>query len=186
MLPADQQTRKPSLIAISAYTPPITSGLDAEVDLEVLKSVPKQFAVTDEKTANWLIRKVVAAREYAEHVKQWAEQETRRAEREEHTLFFLFGRQIEHWVRSEIEKLKGKRKSLALPAGQTGFRTVAAKLVIDDENVVLSWAKEHLPTAVVTVERLSKTVINDYTAQTGVIPDGGVHVEPAAEKFFIR
>ena len=99
---------------------------------------------------------------------------------------FLFGRQIEAWVRSEVEKLNGKRKSLALPAGTVGFRTIAAKLVIDDENVVLSWARINLPEAVVVTEKLSKSAINENTATTGEIPCDGVHLEPAAERFFIK
>src|SRR4051794_29700288 len=95
------------LITDSAAAPVLESGSesDADVDLEVLKTVPKQFRIDDEQSANWLVRKVIAAREYGERVKAWAEQERRRAEREERTLMFLFGRQIEVWAKCEIEKL---------------------------------------------------------------------------------
>jgi phage host-nuclease inhibitor protein Gam len=167
-------------------TPTVTHLVDAEVDIEVLKLVPKQFAIVDEKTANWLVKKIISARQYAQRVKDWAEQEQRRAEREEMTLLFLFGRQIENWAKEEITLLNGKRKSLGLPAGTVGFRTIAPKLVIDDENVVLKWAKENLPAAVAVVEKLSKSAINDYAEQTGVVPDDGIHMEPAAERFFIK
>lgn len=157
-----------------------------EMDVEVLSSVPKQFAVEDDKSANWLVRKIVCARQYARQVKEWADLEIRRADREEQTLMFLFGRQLEHWSREEIAKFGGKRKSLNLPAGTLGFRSVPAKLVIDDEARVLSWAKSNLPEAIVVVERLAKPAINAYSEQTGVIPDEGVHVEPATERFFVR
>jgi len=113
---------------------------DAEVDIEVLSGVPKAFAIDCEDHANWLVKKIVSARSYADHVKKWAEQEQRRAEREEHTLMFLFGRQLEMWARDQIALLH-KRKSLALPAGTVGFRTIAAKLVIDDEKRVLMCKK---------------------------------------------
>lgn len=176
----------PSLIAVSEATPPLSFPIDAEVDLEVLKNVPKQFAIADQKSANWLVRKIVHAREYAARVKVWAEQEQRRAIREEMTLLFLFGRQVEEWSRAEIAKLNGKRKSINLPAGSVGFRSLAAKLVIDDEARVLTWARLNLPQAIVVTERLSKTVINEHTEKTGVIPDSGVHIEPAAERFFIK
>ena len=43
-------------------------------------------------------------------------------EREEKTLMFLFGRQIEDWAKAEIEKLRGRRKSINLPGGTVGFR----------------------------------------------------------------
>src|SRR5882724_2767884 len=93
------------IAAVSRETPPLTSPLDAEVDVEVLKAIPKAFAIEDERSVNWLIKKIVAARAYADRIKDWAEQEQRRAVREEATLLFLFGRQAEVWARAEIEKL---------------------------------------------------------------------------------
>jgi hypothetical protein len=166
-------------------TPPITTTVDAEVDIEVLKTVPKQFAITDESTANWLVRKIISARRYAERVKQWAEQEQRRAAREEQTLMFLFGRQLEGWAKAEIEKLHNK-KSLPLPAGTVGFRTIAPKLVVDDEHAVLRWAKENCPQAVVVVERLAKSVLDEAVEKTGCIPDDGAHIDQGGERFFIK
>jgi hypothetical protein len=177
---------KPSLIAVSEHTPPITSSIDAEVDVELLKSVPKAFCIEDEKSASWVVRKIVAAREYGERVKEWAAQERRRAEREEQTLMFLFGRQVERWVQTEITRLNGKRKSLVLPGGTVGFRTSTAKLVVDDEVVTLTWAREYCPQAIVVVEKLSKTVFDQYVKETGHAPDEGVHIEAASEKFYIR
>jgi hypothetical protein len=165
--------------------PPAAPG-DADVDIEILKTVPKQFAIVDEDTANWLVRKINSARAYAASVKDFAERELRRAAREEQTLFFLFGRQIEAWARHEIEKLNGRRKSVSLPGGCIGFRKLAAKLVIDDEKVVLSWAKQNCPNAVVVTERLSKSALDDLVETTGVIPDGGAHVEPESERFYIK
>lgn len=166
-------------------TPPITSTIDAEVDLEVLKVVPKQFAIDCEQHANWLVKKIVSARMYLDRVKAFAEQETRRAQREEQTLMFLFGRQLEGWAKGEIDKLH-KRKSLALPAGCVGFRTVASKLVIDDEQAVMVWAKQNCPKAIVVVERLSKSQIDEYVKESGEVPESGVHIEPEAERFFIK
>src|SRR5439155_13447674 len=119
------------------------SPADAEVDIEVLRVVPKQFAIDSQESCNWLIRKIVAAREYAAHVKEFAETEVRRAQREEMTLMFLFGRQAECCARAEVEQFHGRRKSLNLPAGVIGFRHVNPSLQVDDELVVLAWAKEN-------------------------------------------
>ena len=165
---------------------PIHHVSDAETDIEVLKTVPKQFEITDDKTANWLVKRIMQSRAYAQRVKDWADQEIRRASREENTLLFLFGRQIETWVKDEIEKLNGRRKSIHLPAGSVGFRTTPTRLVVDDEASVIQWAKQNLPSAIVVVEKLSRSILNEYAEKTGVIPDAGVHVEPQNEKFFVR
>ena len=170
----------------SLETPPVNSPTDAEVDLEVLKSVPKQFCIEDDMSANWLIKKITATRQYAQRVKEWAESETRRAEREESTLMFLFGRQIERWARDEVEKLNGKRKSIALPAGTLGFRTINPSLQVDDEQVVIRWARKNCAGAIVVVEKLSRTTLKQHFETTGEMPDEGAHVEPGGERFFIR
>ena len=159
---------------------------DAEVDLEVLKSLPKPFEIVDEKSANWLVRRISESRRYATQVKEWADTELRRAAREEQTLIFLFGRQIEAWTKGEIAKLNGRRKSLNLPAVSVGFRSLSTRIVVDDESRVLAWARRCLPAAVVVVEKLSKSVLNEHCEKTGELPDDGIHVEDATEKFFIR
>lgn len=161
---------------------------DPEIDAEILSSVPRQFAIVDEQSANWLIRKIAAARQYAVQVAEWAEQEKRRAAREEQCLMYLFGRQIELWAKSEIDQKKGKRKSLALPAGVVGFRSVGPFLQIDDEKLVLEWARSSCPAAVtkVTLEKLSRTVLKDHFESTGELPVDGAHLEQGSERFYIK
>ena len=165
---------------------PVGSPSDAETDLQILRDVPQRFVVNDERSANWLVRRIIAARDYGDRVKDWAAQERRRAEREEQTLMYLYGRQIERWVQEEITRPNGKRKSLVLPGGTVGFRRAPAKLVVDDEKIVLSWAKQNCPQAVVIVEKLAKVILDTYVQETGHAPDDGVHVEPESERFFIR
>jgi hypothetical protein len=127
------------------HLPAIGDTSDPETDADILQSVPRQFAIVDEQSANWLIRKNTAARQYAGQVAEWAEQEKRRAAREEQCLMYLFGRQIELWAKSEIERKKGKRKSLALPAGVIGFRSISPTLQVDDEKLVIDWARSSCP-----------------------------------------
>jgi hypothetical protein len=166
--------------------PPVTAPVDAEVDVEVLKAVPKQFCIEDEKTANWLVRRIVAARQYGEHIKEYAEQERRRAEREEAVLTYLFGKQLERWVKATIEKNGGRRKSICLPAATLAFRKVNAALQVDDEEAVLVWAKSNCPAAVVLTERLSRSELKAHFEQTGEMPDRGAHIEPEQDRFSIR
>lgn len=166
--------------------PASQNAVDADTDAEVLKTLPPRFCILDEHSANWLVRRVMESRAYAERVKEWADQEVRRADREEKTLMYLFGHQIEAWVRSEVEKLNGKRKSLALPSGTVGFRKSGAKVVVDDEKVVLTWAKANCPAAVVVVEKLAKIILDTHIKETGHCPDQGIHIEPEVEKFYMR
>ena len=65
---------------------------DAEEDL------PDVFVVSDERSANWVVRKIVEARRYAMHVEAWAAGEIRRAQREEQRLLDRFGLQLEQWT----------------------------------------------------------------------------------------
>jgi phage host-nuclease inhibitor protein Gam len=148
--------------------------------------VPEQFRVHDEATANWVVRRITSAMAYQKKVAAWADAEIRRAQHEEAWFRRRFGEELVMWTREQIEALKTKRKSINLPAGTLGFRQIAEKLIIDDEEKALKWARRSCPNAVVTSERLRKTVLNEHFASTGEMPTTGVHIEPAAEKFYIR
>ena len=184
-VPSRPDSTYPSPDAEHVGPPGIHAG-DGETDLDILKSLPKQFEVRDEESANWLVRRVMESRRYATQVKEWAEREVRRAAREEQTLLYLFGRQIETWTKVEVTKLNGRRKSLNLPAGCVGFRALPSKIVIDNDAEAIKWAKEHCPQAVVVVEKLAKIILDQYVHETGHAPEDGVHVELASERFFIR
>lgn len=149
-------------------------------------AVPHAFHVCDAETANWVLRHIAAAAGYKSRVKAWAEAEVRRAEREEEWFRRRFAGELVEWTRGEVAKLNGRRKSINLPAGVLGFRKLSPKLVVDDEAAVLAWARDHFPKAIVTVVRLDKASLNQLFEEAGEIPDGGAHVEPAGEKFYLR
>jgi len=156
-----------------------------EIDQEIAPAVVEGFHVHDEGSANWVVRRIIEARQYAQHVKEWAELECRRSQRDEDRLMFMFGRQLEAWVSERIAAMNGRRKSIPLPAGTVGFRHLNTTLVIIDEGAVLDWARQHQPKAIQTKEYLSKTVINEHFAALGELPPG-TQVEPEREKFYIR
>ena len=145
----------------------------------------EHFNVSDEPTANWVVRKIVEAHQYREHVKEWAEQECRRAQRDEERLMYMFGRQLEEWVKGRLAATNGRRKSFTLPAGTVGFRHVNTAVVVIDEAAVIEWARSSQPKAIQTKEFLSKTAINEHFAAFGEVPPG-VHVEPEREKFYVK
>ncbi len=149
-------------------------------------SVPETFCVRDAESANWLVRRILEARAYAERVAAWAERERRRAQREEEFFLARFGPQLRTFAAREIAKSGGRRKSLNLPSGRIGFRAVPAKIVIEDEIRVIEWARVHCPDAVQKVESIAKAVLDQHVASTGEIPPSGVRVEEAGERFYLK
>ena len=148
-------------------------------------SVPEAFAVRDAASANWVIRKVVEARKYAERVQSWATAELRRAEREEEFLLRRFGSELEAWARRQIESRHDGRKSVSLPAGMVGFRIEQARLDVTDERTLLAWCKTHLPAAIKTAESIMKTTVTDHIKTTGECPSGA-EIGGGGEKFYVK
>jgi hypothetical protein len=93
--------------------------------------------------------------------------------------------QLREWVIAELAQRRSRAKSISLPAGTCGFRQEAARVLISDERLVLEWAKAQCTAAVVTVERVAKTAVNEHFDQTGELPPG-TEVQEARERFFIR
>ncbi len=155
----------------------ITSPISAEIE------PPESFAVTDAVSANWVVRKIIEARAYAKHVKEWAEGELRRAEREEEFFLHAYGRQLEDWARAEIAK--GRRKSVKLPAGTLGFRTDPPKLDVMDETMLIAWCKQSLPTALRIETHIFKQHVKDHFTITGECPDGA-SISGGGQRFYVR
>jgi phage host-nuclease inhibitor protein Gam len=145
--------------------------------------VPEQFVVQDSESANWVIRKINEARAYRKAVASYAAREMKRAEREEEFFLFRFERQLRDWAASEVAKLKGRRKTINLPAGSLSFRHAGPSLVIDDDQAVIEWARISCPRAVQISERLSRSIVKEHFAATGELAERGVHVDPAREVF---
>jgi hypothetical protein len=149
-------------------------------------STPEAFRVCDDNSANWVIRKILEERAYALRCEAWFEHEKRRAEKNEEFFWFRYGAQLRDYIARKIAEKGGKRKSLPLPAGTAGFRSEPDKIVVDDDDLLLSWAKAKQPGLIRVTERVSKTALNEHVKATGELPDRGVHVEPAREKFYVK
>ena len=145
--------------------------------------VPDSFSVDDAKSANWLVRKIIEARSYADHIKEWAALELRRAEREERFFLDRFGHQLEAWARQQISG--SRRKSLKLPAGTVGFRTESSKLDVVNEEKLIGWCRKSLPGALRIETHVLKSLVKDHFQQTGECPDG-VDVAGGQERFYVR
>jgi hypothetical protein len=158
----------------------IKAGFTEAVDL----AVPESFAVRDAASANWVVRKIAESRLYALRVKAWAAAELRRAERQEQFFLLRYGRQLEDWARLQVEQQHDRRRSVSLPAGNIGFRAEPTRLSVIDEAKLLSWAKANLPSAVRTVETITKSTLTDHLKATGECPDGAEFVG-GAQRFFV-
>lgn len=145
--------------------------------------VPDRFEVHDAKSANWVVRRIVESRAYAEHVKQWAELELRRAERDEQFFLTRFGPQLEAWARGEIARLR--RKSVKLPAGTLGFRTDPPRLLVADETKLIRWCRASLPDAIKVETHVLKSLVKDHVRHTGECPDGA-EVSGGGQRFYVR
>jgi hypothetical protein len=171
---------------------------------------PEGFKVDDRASANWLVRKICESRTYVLQVQAWAAAEIKAAERDEQFFWFRYGTQLERWASDEVQKLKGRRRSLALPAGTIGFRAVQPKLVIMSEQKLLLWCQRCLPEAIkVTVEAIgsdgqrlvawqqgncpnaravevvSKSLLNEHFENIGELPDG-VDLMNGENRFYVK
>ena len=121
---------------------------DAKPESEIvpLDSLPaRQFEVTHDNSANWVVRKIVEAEHYARRVKEWAEREIKCSQVEATFFRQRFGLQLEAWARQQLAH--ARRKCVKLPAGTVGFRTEPAKLNVTDEQKLVAWCRRSLPDA---------------------------------------
>jgi hypothetical protein len=188
-----------------------TEGLEVPEDNDLIEVRP-QFAVNDLSSANWVVRKYHEAEDYLASVKDWAVKERKRAEAAMAFYKGRYGQELEQFTRSQIEG--GRRKSLALPAGQIGLRNVPVRLEVKDEEALNHWALENLALALrleLTVEpknndelqeyllwlskapqwipdivtTAKKSVVDTHFKATGEIPDG-CDIVGGKEEFYIR
>jgi phage host-nuclease inhibitor protein Gam len=152
---------------------------------ELTAAAPEAFRVCDEASANWVIRRIVEARKYAERVEAWAATEVRRAEREERFLLERYGRQLEAWARQRLAEGRARGKSVRLPAGTIGFRATPPHLAVTDEPTLLRWCKSYLPLAIRVREHVLKGAVQEHVRSTGECPQGAAVVADG-ERFFVR
>jgi hypothetical protein len=191
-----------------ALTGRVLTGDHGEDSAPVL--VPERFVIDDAQKASWAVRKILEARAYAARVRQWSERELRRAEHDEQWLLRRFGSELETWLRGELARSNGRRRSINLPGGMIGLRMQPARLDVVDEPLLLAWCRAHLPAALkVSVEtqgdeaaalfdwqrqrtpqsRVHQHALRDplarYLGETGEVPQGAV-VRPLSEQFYVR
>jgi hypothetical protein len=155
-------------------------------DLGATVSVPDEgFHIHDAASANWALRLIVAERDYQARTTEWYEAETRRSQRREEWLMYRFAGQLEQWMRAELTKQYGKRRSLQLPAGVIGLKTQPTKIVVVDERALTTWCRAELPAAIKSVEHILKSEVAAHVRASGEIPPGA-EIAGGGERFYIK
>ena len=139
------------------------------------------FAVSDQQSAEWTVRKIAEHRRRQREVdelyqaelyrlKKWMEKET---EKEQNSILYLESLLIP-WAQAQD-------KSVSLPSGRVRFRKMPDNFIYDDQ-AIITWAKKHLPEAVRVKEEPDKAAIKAHVKATGELPDG-LTIEPQEPKF---
>jgi hypothetical protein len=108
----------------------------------------------------------------------------RRAQRQEQFFVMRYGQQLEDWARQQIAQQHDRRRSVNLPAGHIGFRVEPTGLSVVDEQRLLAWTRQHVPSAIRTMETIRKTALTEHLKATGEVADGA-EIIGGAERFFI-
>lgn len=141
------------------------------------------FTIDDADKASWAIDKILIARERVERVKAQFQAALDQAELEARDAEVFFLPLLEEWYEANPPR---KGKSIKLPHGTIGKRTVPGGPRVVDPDAVLAWAKEHgIPGIVKVTETISKTAAIEYAKTTGDLPDG-VEVVEARETFDVK
>jgi hypothetical protein len=158
---------------------------DEPVESDELAQAPEQFTIHNHRTANWLVKRIVANRQYGAQVKRWAESELKHVARTEAFLLERYGRQLEQWAVHQININGGRRRFVALPAGRVCLRRAPAWVEICNEAKLIAWCRANLPSAIITTERLLRTEVRHHVEQSGEVPDGA-EVRAATERIIIQ
>lgn len=97
--------------------------------------VKPEFHVTDQKTAEWVLGKLLALESRKAAAKAQAAVILRQIESDEAALHARFDAELQSWATQEIQRRGGRRKSVATLQGTLKFTTVPARLAITDESL---------------------------------------------------
>lgn len=126
--------------------------------METQTTEREAFHITDEVGANWYLKKLAdieaeKARITAQTAKMIAELDA-----DANGLKFLYDGELQDFVRTELERKGGRRKTLHLLQGSCAFKNVAQTVRIADATAALTYAKQHNLPCIVVTERVDAEV----------------------------
>ena len=141
------------------------------------------FVIDDADKASWAVDKILIARERLERVKAQFQAAVHEAQQEVVDAEAFFLPQLEAWYNANPPR---KGKSIKLPHGTVGKRTVPGGPRVVDETAVLEWARrEGIPGLIKITESVSRAAVKEYVASTGDLPDG-VELVESRESFDVK
>lgn len=90
----------------------------------------EQFSITDERGANWLLKRLREIEDEAAVVKSQAEIRIAELAADREKLLFLYGDQFKAWARAEADRRR--RQTVTLAQGSACFRSVRQKFTLRD------------------------------------------------------
>lgn len=150
---------------------------------------PQEFCIDSDSAADWLLQKYAALDAEIVLITAQAQEAVKRLQADRQSLEHLYQGQLEAFIRQRVSEDKRGRKSLILPHGTCGFRTVPASVKIVDKAAALAYAQEHRPSCIKTVYDLDTSAYRDIAERVAnhdgeVLP--GVEVSPERENFHIK
>lgn len=146
---------------------------------------PEGFAVRDRASAEWVLERIFDAeaddaaleerkRILVRNIERMQEAQRRRAA----WLRRRFEPELREWARAELEGKRGR--TIRTPFGTLSFRKGRRRVVVEDEDGAVAWARRHRPEAVRVEERLLVSRLAE-----GDSPDG-CRIVPPEDAFEIR
>ena len=144
----------------------------------------KEFHITTEEAANWYLRKQANIEAEKQRVKAQAEAIVKRLESDAESLRHLYEAELQEYVRQKLSESGNRRKSVHFLQGTCAYRTVPARLKMD-EDYEGEYPAEFYETTPVFQRAAYLCHAEERLQQCGeLLP--GVEVEPERETFSIR
>lgn len=171
-------------IDTTAVDPAIVADIDSE-----RRAAP--FCIDSIERAEWLLRKLANIAAEKARIKAQAALMIAQLGADAAQLEHRFGSELETFVKAELARRGGKRKSLTLLQGTCAFRTVTGGLTISDQVAAVKAARETAPD-LFTVHTVEDFDADGYLAlaEAAKADSGellpGVDTVPDRESFSIR
>ena len=148
------------------------------------------FVIDSREKADWLLKKLAAIEAEEKLITEQSQKMLEQLRSDRESLMGRFVAELESFTRGETDG--GRRKSLTLFHGTVGFRTVPARLVVENQEDALQTARLLAPEAITTVpaqEKLDTRALVE-AAKTALETTGevwpGLKMTESEERFTIK